>query len=242
MPYVLLILTIVVSGCAYNEPTAPSRLPQDDVKPPAVVAPPPVEPAPILLTLSVSPTPVQVRRTTHLSASVSGIAPTPPVEYRWTFGDGRTATSAESFLNHTYATVGTFQARVTATDAHGRTGEAATTVQVQAPAAAPPPPPPPPQAPPPSLSVTLTCTAKTSPTPSPCNVSASYSGQTVQSTDVGPVAWDWGDGTIIDASSSGPLKQHAYTQPGVYVVVATVTATTSDGAKTSSATKTLTIN
>jgi hypothetical protein len=45
----------------------------------------------------------------------------------------------------------------------------------------------------------------------------------------------------VSDTSSGPLHQHPYTQPGVYVVVATVTATTSDGAKTGSATKTLTI-
>jgi PKD repeat protein len=245
MLYVLLILALVVSGCAYNGPTTPSRPPTPVVEQPPPAAPPTAptaaEPVPIPLTLSVSPV-VRVGRATYISAYVgAGMAPTKPVDYRWTFGDGQTAASNEGVIAHTYAAVGTFETRVRATDATRRTGEAVASVRVTI-APEPPPPEPPPTQPTPTLSVTLNCSAKPSPTPSPCNVSASYDGKALASTAITSVAWDWGDGTTIDASSSGPLKQHTYSQAGVYLVVVNVTADTSAGQKTASMSKTLTIN
>jgi PKD repeat protein len=237
---VLILVALLTAGCAYNAPTAPS------VPAPVVVIPPAptpvdVEPSPILLGLSVSPTPVRRGEATHVSAVVTGgQTPTSPVSYVWTFGDGQVDVTSEGRRNHTYGSVGTFEARVTVTDATGRTGEATTSVSVIQPEPPPPPTPPAPTPPAPSLSVTLTCTAKASGTATPCNVTTSYGGSALSASKITNVDWDWGDGTVTLGSTT-PLGSHIYTQAGIYPVEATVTATTSAGPQTGSTGKSLTI-
>ncbi|MCU4672892.1 PKD domain-containing protein [Microbacterium fluvii] len=54
--------------------------------------------------------------------------------YRWTFGDGETATTAEA--DHVYTTAGTYTAELTVTDDDGDTGRATTTVTVAEPGTA----------------------------------------------------------------------------------------------------------
>lgn len=105
------------------------------------------------------------------------------------------------------------------------------------PVVVPPPPPPPPA---PTLSVALTCTAVAHGSPSPCNVTASYGGATLLGTAITDADWDWGDGTQTNNVAS-PLATHTYGQAGVFPVFVSVTATTVDGAKVASTSRTLTI-
>jgi PKD repeat protein len=73
---------------------------------------------------------------------------------------------------------------------------------------------------------TMTCTPGThGSTPTSCNVTTTYGGNAVPGSSVTSVAWDWGDGTTADNSSSVPVKPHTYVNAGTYTVLATVTAT-----------------
>ncbi|NUT53239.1 MAG: DUF1349 domain-containing protein [Saccharothrix sp.] len=54
-----------------------------------------------------------------------------PIGYTWVFGDGGTATGAS--VSHTYTAAGTFNAKVTATDARGATSSKTIAISVRAP-------------------------------------------------------------------------------------------------------------
>jgi PKD repeat protein len=69
------------------------------------------------LSASASPTSGPAPLTVSFTASVSG--GTPPYRFAWTFGDGGTSNLQNP--SHTYTTAGSFTARVTVTDAAGRT-------------------------------------------------------------------------------------------------------------------------
>lgn len=181
---------------------------------------------------------VIVNATSAFSASVSGSPIGGPFTFAWTYGDGVSESGGASTITHKYAATGTYQASVVVKDGAGRSATGLATAIVSDPPAPPPPAPP---APAPTLSVTLTCTGNTHATPSPCNVSATYGGVQLASTAITSAVWDFGDGSTQTILNS-PLASKAYAQAGVYVVTATVTATTIDGAKTASASKSITVN
>lgn len=106
------------------------------------------------------------------------------------------------------------------------------------PVVAPPPvvTPPPPA---PTLAATLSCTPVTHGSPTPCNVTATYGGVPLASAAVTNVDWDWGDG--VATSTAVPVSTRTYVNAGSYTVLAVVTATTVDGAKTATGTKTITV-
>ena len=70
-----------------------------------------------------------------------------------------------------------------------------------------------------------------------CNVNETYGGATIPGGAVTGVAWDWGDGTTADNSSTTPVKTHQYVNAGTYTVIATVTANTADGSQTGTSSK-----
>src|SRR5690349_17909945 len=67
--------------------------------------------------------PVSVTRTSPTSGRLATTASSPLgraiAAYRWTFGDGTTATTTTSTVDHTYASVGAHNATVVAVDAAG---------------------------------------------------------------------------------------------------------------------------
>ncbi|MBC8163009.1 MAG: PKD domain-containing protein [Roseiflexaceae bacterium] len=67
--------------------------------------------------------------TTFVASVVSGAA---PLSYQWTFGDGSPAVVGGPTISHTYATVGSYQASVTASNA-ANSATASTTAVVQTP-------------------------------------------------------------------------------------------------------------
>jgi hypothetical protein len=63
--------------------------------------------------------------------------PVPPYtySYTWSFGDGSTVTTPVNFTDHTYASPGAYDVKVTITDPYNRTASASGTIQVVAPSA-----------------------------------------------------------------------------------------------------------
>jgi Metal-dependent hydrolase len=132
---------IVLSPSSYLT-ASPGALKNDSIILPSTFGggpPPPPANQPPTVTVSASPT--------------SGIAPLPVsfssnssdpdgsiVSYNWTFGDGQTAT--QPFTSSTYASAGTYTARLTVTDNQGATASASVVITVSTP-------------PPPSGAVTL---------------------------------------------------------------------------------------
>lgn len=162
-----------------------------------------------------------------VSGFVSGNSAT--VSTSWTFGDGGTAVNPSASASHRYVSAGSYLATVIATDSLGRSASTSASVTVARAPAPPAPAPPTPPAPPPTLSATLTCTPVAHGSNSSCNVTASYR-DTLPSGAITKVDWDWGDG-VVELATTSPVRTHNYTNAGTYTVFATVTATTSDGAK-----------
>lgn len=202
-------------------------------------APPPVV---VLAPLAVraSATSATIGGATILTASATNAALSP--QYAWTFGDGTSAPAdASPSTAHTYPRTGTFTATVTVTDGAGRTATSSTSAVVNAvPVVQPPPPPLPP--PPTALSASLSCSNLA--LVMQCNVAATFGSDTVASTDITGVDWDWGDGdtTAQNAALPKPIGSHTYHQPGVYLIVATLTVTPrANGAITATTSKSVTV-
>lgn len=179
-----------------------------------------------------------------LSGFVSGNSPT--VSTSWTFGDGGTAVNPNANASHRYVSAGSYLVTVMATDSLGRSASTSASVQMERAPAPPAPTPPTPPAPPPALSASLTCTpaAAATATPTMCNVSATYGGATVPANAITETRWEWGDGTPVDVKTTPPtipLGAHSYAQPGTYMLVLDIWATTTAGAKTATTSKVLVI-
>lgn len=170
------------------------------------------------------------------SASVTGTPIGGPFKYTWTYGDAQSEDSAANAITHKYNLSGTYSARVSVTDGSGRTATGVNTAVVTDPPTQTPVPP----APAPTLSVALTCTPAAHGNPSPCNVNATYGTTQLSATAITKVDWDWGDGTTT--LNGGVVATRTYVNAGSYIVFATVTATTTDGAKTATASKAITVN
>lgn len=157
----------------------------------------------------------------------------------WAFGDGVTFAGSSPSTAHTYAAVGSYPASVTVTDTLGRSASASTTATVNA---APPPPSTPP-APVATLSAVMSCTLALHGNPTSCNLAASYGGSTIPSTAITRADWDFGDGQsqTVTGIGASALIQHTYVQAGTYLIVATLNATTTDGSKTTAASRSVVI-
>jgi outer membrane protein OmpA-like peptidoglycan-associated protein len=160
------------------------------------------------------PTELQVGETATFSASTNIDQATPPVQFRWNFGDGTTATG--EVATHSFATAGTYTVNFTASNQDGR-GQSmrSCTVTVTPPPA-------------PAEIVTVTANPQTFDVCQPTTVqfSANVRGDA-------PITYEWnfGDGT----TGQGANPTHTYSEAGTYTV--TLTATNQAG----STTRTLTI-
>jgi outer membrane protein OmpA-like peptidoglycan-associated protein len=160
------------------------------------------------------PTTLQAGETATFSASTNIDRASPPVEFRWNFGDGTTATG--EVATHSFATAGTYTVNFTASNQAGRgTSTRSCTVTVTPPPA-------------PAEIVTVTATPQTFDVCQPTTVqfSANVRGDS-------PLTYEWnfGDGT----TGTGANPTHTYSEPGTYTV--TLTASNEAG----STTRTLTV-
>jgi PKD repeat protein len=128
--------------------------------------------------------------------------------YNWNFGDGTASTNA--YTSHTYATSGTYNARLTVSDGTNNTTSSALTITVNAAPVNQPP------------------NAVASATPAsgaaPLNVTFSSAGSTDPEGASLSYNWDFGDGT----TSSAANPSHNYSAAGNYLVQLSV----SDGMNT----------
>lgn len=160
------------------------------------------------------PTELQTGETATFSASSNIDRATPPVEFRWNFGDGTTATG--EVATHSYSTAGTYTVNFTASNQGGRgTSMRSCTVTVVRP-------------PEPAEIVTVNASPQNFDVCQPTTVqfSANVRGDT-------PInyAWNFGDGN----TGTGANPTHTYSEPGTY----TVTLTASNEAGQTSRTLTI---
>jgi PKD repeat protein len=136
-------------------------------------------------------------------ASASSDTDASIVSYAWDFGDGTTAQGAT--VSHTYATAGTYMARLTLTDSLGLVDTATATVTVsdEPPAAA--------------FSIGVASPE--------AGQSVSFDGSSSSDSDgsITSYAWSFGDGH----TGSGRTPSHTYASPGTYSVTLTVTDSSS---------------
>ena len=126
------------------------------------------------------------------------------ITYAWDFGDG-SAVDTTPNPSHVYTAVGTFTAKLTATDAGGAAASATRTITVTAPVNQPP-----------VAVATVSNTAGRAP------LTVTFAGD--QSTDPENSAltyvWNFGDGSPISAVAN---PSHTYTAAGTYIATLTVT-------------------
>jgi|GEM_PF-2978799 len=138
--------------------------------------------------------PLEVAFTSSASGGI------PPYTYAWTFGDGGTSTEASP--HHTYASPGTYEARLTVTDADApaQTAEAS----------------------PVSVLVTevLSASASAQPQTGHAPLAVTFSGDASGGLPPLIFSWSFGDGS---PAVEGPSVQHTYTQAGSYSASLTVT-------------------
>jgi large repetitive protein len=154
----------------------------------------------------------------RLSATGSDDGPADQLEYRWDFGDGGSGSFDED-PDHTYTSPGTYTAKVTVTDAGGRTGTDEVQVTVTDPPGNKPP--------------VVEAAALPRSGNAPLNVLFTAEGSDPDGDDL-TYAWDYGDG----GAGSGWKASHTYTAGGAYTAKVTVT---DEGGMTASATVPITV-
>ncbi|MEW6219009.1 MAG: Ig-like domain-containing protein, partial [Thermodesulfobacteriota bacterium] len=122
--------------------------------------------------------------------------------FLWNFGDGTQSTGA--IVDHTYATGGQYQVRLTVTDNSGSAAEAVVPVTVTTPQGR--------QPPRPVIAIATGVTTVGTP------VSVDGTGSSAPDGQIVTWAWDFGDGS----TASGPTASHAYNAPGRYTITLTV--------------------
>ncbi len=152
------------------------------------------------LAFPVAHAPAVVASTTPTSGDVGGaiafhsdiVTPgTPPYSYAWSFGDGGSATTANT--SHTYSAPGVYTVRLNVTDADHATAASSVTVTI---------------APQPTVSVTPSTTHP--PVGTPVTFWANVTGGTAPYS----YAWRFADGS----SNALPSPDHAFASGGTYVV------------------------
>ena len=133
----------------------------------------------------------------HFDATESADSDGTIASYAWDFGDGETGTGSE--VDHTYATAGTYDVRLTVTDDDGATGTVTKQVVVSPPNAAP--------------------HAAFTASKDELKLSVDASDSTDSDGTVESYAWTFGDG----ASGTGKTATHTYLGAGTYTVELTVT-------------------
>lgn len=235
-------LVLLCAGCVDpkvpNYTLTPPTTPSPPIPTPI---PPPTSPlSPLSVTLYLGPSRPVAGNETAFNAAVTPL-PTAPTTYTWNFGDGNTRQTASSPTMYTVGRAGSYDASVVVLDGSGRSATGTAHYIVDSPPTPPPDPPPPPPAPPPSLSAILNCTAGNATTMlTSCNVQLSFGGAPLGSSTVTSATWDWGDGPTT--SSTTAATTHQYTQPGKFIVLVRVTATTPNGAQTVTAFVPITIS
>ena len=131
--------------------------------------------------------------------------------YAWDFGDGSIASGISA--SHTYATAGSYTARLTVTTSAGLSSSATVTITASQSATTPPPSTPP----------TAVISSSTAAGPAPLTVSFDGSGSSATNATISSSSWDFGDGT----SATGTSASHTYTSAGTFS--ATLTVTDSNG-------------
>lgn len=227
-------LLLMAIGCDYvPPPTAPT------VTPPVIVVenPPPVIPPPTPVTLLLSQSPQQVyvgEGASLIARPISGDV-RGPATYEWAFGDGGIDTTELGSAGHVYGQPGQYAASVRLTDRDGRVSTASKLVTV----ANRPAQPREPRPPTPGFEGRMTCTAGDVGDNTGCQVRVSYKGNALPPSAIQNVDWEWGDGEV--GPGNRPAENHVYDVAGTYHVWAEITASTSDGTKTTSATTAVTI-
>lgn len=149
----------------------------------------------IEVTPPASPTAAFTARADNLTATFDALESSSPggtiTAYDWTFGDGSSATGASP--SHTYREAGTYDVKLTVTDARGVQGSSTQSV---------------------SVAPLLVAAFDASTRGRALTVDASSSGGSV----VG-YAWDFGDGSTAEGATSG----HRFSEDGTYIVLLTVT-------------------
>ena len=175
----------------------------------------------LIASFTFDPNPPKVLDTVIFDAAAStnnGVACGSNCLFDWNFGDGTTASGRT--VTHQFRTQGTFQVRLTVTDARGATSSSLQTVRVL-------------PGDPPTAGFTTSPAAPGVNTEVFFNATQSLpaagSGRTITRYE-----WDFGDGT----GGSGVVTSHRFTAPGVYQVVLTVT---DDAGSTARATTPLTV-
>jgi PKD repeat protein len=126
----------------------------------------------------------------------------PITSYAWDFGNGETATGPTAFT--TYTTPGTYQARLTVTDADGDQDVQIRTITVNVPPNVPP-----------SAAIGASSTGGQA----PLTVNFDGTGSSDPDGSVASYFWDFGN----NRTATTPTASATYTQPGTYVVTLTVT-------------------
>ena len=140
-----------------------------------------------------------------LSVAFNGTSSTGKVtSYRWDFGDGSVAST--STANHTYATAGTYTAKLTIGNSAGATNTTTIAITASSPVIVAPTPP------------TAVISSSTAMGPAPLTVSFDGSGSVATNATIASYTWSFGDG----ASGTGITASHAYTSAGTYNATLTV--------------------
>jgi PKD repeat protein len=189
------IVTIKITPVGDNYAGAVSRQVNLRLARPGVITPPTVGPVPSFF---FSPTAPREEDDVFFngSASTGSI-----VSYSWSFGDGRSATTSEPTVRHTYGLAGTYSVVLTVTDDLGRKVASAPT-QITVGAVAP------------------TAAVTASPTDPLPNAVVAFNGSASTAPtgrSIVEYLWDLGDGTPPFAG--GPAVAHRYPVAGTYTVV-----------------------
>ena len=142
-----------------------------------------------------------------LTVTFNGAASTGGVTgYQWDFGDGSIATTPTA--NHTYATAGTYTAKLTVANSSGATNTTTIAITASSPPVAAPPTPP---------AAVISSSAAAG--PAPLTITFDGSGSKATNATIASYTWSFGDG----ASGTGATVSRAYTSAGTYTASLTVT-------------------
>jgi PKD domain len=179
--------------------------------PPAPTPNPTPNPAPLPAVFLNGPSSATVgdQVTFSVSSSATGVT------WNWSFGDDSGPVSTTAFsTTHAYASPGAFPVGVSSPTTSGASAMITVNPRSVAPT-------------PNAFAATLTCTAGTTSAATTCNVSATYKGTAIQSSQITGVEFDWGNGNLNN--NKMPFGSYTYPQAGTYVVVARVSANAPDG-------------